>query len=561
MKGEKWKVYLTITFVLIIIFIILAYKFGIIQDMFGGEEYDKVHYPELYNHWDSWTSYFKDKGRPLEGFYWTYLYKIIGYSPREFHTASLSLHALASLLATIAFSRTWLRFNKSVAPWIPSLILLTVFFNGYSLILATKISFDAPSIAFITLYATAISMQNWAKGNFIKIRWLAISLLLIFLTIFNYEVAVFLLPITFVLSWPLNSLDNESRRKIAKVFFLAAISSIFLIFIPYFTYKTMSNVTGLSMAHPGMNSSSFLSIDSLLQFPKNYFMYFLLFGADLLEDMVASQVILFLSLASSLVYALRYSIIKFVGIRKIPDRDWSLVLMNGKYSIVLASLWIILVGFGTYALIGYEPPNTRIYLGGMFGLSILLVFQFANSKKLSYKLASALLIGAYITVGVYTFFSFTSQIRTRNITDVKYFLGITEVLPGIRENSNLLLVEHKLSTSGCAPAFMILFQTKDLRCGFLSSEYERYIAEKYESEINAHEGGWFRNENNILIGIDEFGNPFLIESITPESDLLIIWHEQTPITTDEKRIENNYEFESSPMYIHLLELSEEFSEK
>jgi hypothetical protein len=233
--------------------------------------------------------------------------------------------------------------------------------------------------------------------------------------------------------------------------------------------------------------------------------------------------------------------------------------MNIRPVIILSAAWIFLVGFGTYSIIGYSAPNVRIYFGGIFGLLLLPTFLFGQKKKVWVRGIYVLLMASSISWGLVNYFVHISMDREEMRSELIYFDSVTHIISGIKERSNILLINHSMSKTGCGPAFMILYQTKNLTCGFLSNVEDEFLAERFTGLVNAHQGGWLRNENTILIALDENNEPYILDEITPDGDLLIEWYVPDPIRTDYKRLEDNYEYLQSPMYLYIQKLLTEIN--
>lgn len=226
---------------------------------------------------------------------------------------------------------------------------------------------------------------------------------------------------------------------------------------------------------------------------------------------------------------------------------------NPKVAVCISGVWIFVFGSLPYALIGYESEAIRTYSASIFGILLLCAFTvYLNDNRIIKAIGTLIMIGSIIT-GLDQYLLMAEKVGEQREFYYQYFLDFTEIIPGVKERTNLIFVNHTVgSLSGCPGMFMMLYQTKEINCGFLSNQDSEYLAERYGGSINAHYGGWSRYENDILIGLDIQGKPIIIQSINSESDLLIIWHDKTPITTDYRRITEEKKYLTSDMYQYLI---------
>lgn len=530
----------------ILLCIAISYQNNLIPDFFVGEEYDKIRYPALNNHLASWVSYFLDKGRPIEGIYWTYLYKIVGFQPKIFHLASIVLHLIATLLATIVFCRTLSKTGVLTNNWRLSILIVVLFFNAYSVNLFFKISLDAPIIAVATFFASTFAFQSFARSDFTSYGWLLVTILMFLFTIFNYEVAVFLFPATLLLSWPLLS-ETRRTKRLAYIFILAGFTSCLVVLIPYKIYALIETSRGIGIANPAMSAGS-QSISSLIsQVPQRYVSYLTEFGEGLYAQGSWQRI----SLYGLVVLFLLGTFLLF---RALPLKGTARRFFEDpKYASLLAALWITTFSLLPYALIGYFANSIRAFSAAIFGILIFVSVTVLFEKRRLFRSAGLLLLLLSVAIGINQFF-----LRSRDLMQLRehyfsYFIDFAKLVPGILPGTNLVLIEHNPgSLSGCPGMFMLLYNVKDITCGVIGTE-PVFMAERFESVIHAHYGGWLRGDNEVLVGRRSSGEFYLIDSIESSSHLLVTWHVTDPIKTDYTRIVRDRSAPNSEMYFYLID--------
>jgi hypothetical protein len=101
----------------------------------------------------------------------------------------------------------------------------------------------------------------------------------------------------------------------------------------------------------------------------------------------------------------------------------------------------------------------------------------------------------------------------------------------------------------------MLYEVADLFCARLSSKNPGYVADRYECDLLnvRNTGGWIRNGNMIILGIDSEGRMYIIPSISSEDDIYINWYSSDPIRTDFRRVVSDSSKAPSPMAAKLME--------
>jgi hypothetical protein len=119
-----------------------------------------------------------------------------------------------------------------------------------------------------------------------------------------------------------------------------------------------------------------------------------------------------------------------------------------------------------------------------------------------------------------------------------FYLGMKDLIPSVKSETVFIFIDYPLSNNGCGPSFNMLYDRTGIQCAFFSSTILEYRAYRYYDNVSANRGGHLRTENWILISVDDFGNPAIINEIREgDFNLLISWLDDKPIRTDFRRIE------------------------
>jgi hypothetical protein len=205
--------------------------------------------------------------------------------------------------------------------------------------------------------------------------------------------------------------------------------------------------------------------------------------------------------------------------------------------IYLAAVWVIIFGLVPYAIAHYGP-SMRTYSASLFGLAPLLALIF-HLLEGRWKYLALLLLFGYISIGVAEFSLSSVSLKERELPENNFYMAMAETFPSIRSGTTLIFVDHYLSNNGCGPSFSMLYGKPDIHCAFLSSTDFDYRATRLHDRLNANRGGNLRDENWLLIGVNEQGTPFLIPEIGPgDYNLLINWISDEPVVSDLRRIES-----------------------
>ncbi|MEX2144381.1 MAG: hypothetical protein WD740_07275 [Anaerolineales bacterium] len=549
-SGRNWFI---LAIIAVVAFILFAYLFGLIPDFFAGEEYDKIRYPAIYNHIDSWTTYFNEKGRPIEGIYWTYMYEVLSYQPKIFHLFSLLIHFFAVLLTALAFTRVLKK--GSYWTWEFGFVFLIFFFNPFSLHSVFRISLDAPGIALITFMGSVLCFQNYAMSQLRGFKWLLASIFLFFLTIFNYEVAAFLFPVALLLSWPfINSETKVKSKRIAIALITGGTLSCFAVLIPFQVYSQLQQTSGLSIANPAMSMQGKPLLPLIQPTALMIFSYLRNIGNGLFAPS-SWQLIILRSLIVIPFFSGLIIVLRAIGKNKTPLLWIKHKFQDPRAMTFLGSIWIIIFGSLPFALIGYRPESIRAYSATIFGILAMgaLVTLFQKRYKIIKVVGTFILVGS-IFVGLSQYFTQAKVLQTRREFYYQYFINFANTIPGLKERTTLVFADHTVgSLSGCPGMFQVLYQTEEIWCGFLSKLDSLLLAERFSDSINFHYGGWSRYGNEVLIALEENYTPVILNQVTQRDGYLINWFDNSPISTDFRRITDHEAATNSPMYKYLIE--------
>ncbi len=164
------------------------------------------------------------------------------------------------------------------------------------------------------------------------------------------------------------------------------------------------------------------------------------------------------------------------------------------------------------------------------------------------------LIVLFAGFGLFEMLNRSTQINQGEIAHNTFYRGLKDVVPFVKPRTVFVFLNYPLSNSGCGPSLEMLYDQKDLNCAFLSSTDYEYRAIRHATEIEANRGGFLRNQNWILIGVDENNKPYVIPELNPgDYDLIITWESTDPIQTDYTKIVTDNLPPASQFYENLLQ--------
>jgi hypothetical protein len=508
-----------------LLFVLVSALVDGIPQFFFGEEFFLFHYANNFDHLTAWFRYFVENGRLVETLYWTYLYKLVGYNPLLIHALAFVLLLAAAGLAAKCFLNIWPEKDRPLT--LPYLFVFLLFFNWISHPLTYKVSSDNGRLSLIFFFCAGLVLQRWAARQ--ELKWLLLSLGFFLLSIFSYENTVLLFPALLLLAWPLVDLPKAKRRAAAVRFAWLAALSGGLAALPYLLYKLISLLRG-GLAHPALVAGS--PLDFVQRVLRDSPSFILQIGNSGQFAALAPGGLL----TSAVVITLLLSILAVAGL--LSRRRQPTAGDTPRFVFAFAAAgWIFLFGFLPYVAIGYGPTG-RSYSSAVFGLFPLLLLAFHYWKQPALRALLAISMLIFMTFGFFESSNRLSQILSTEAADNQLYRGLKQAVPGIQPATVFIFIDRPLSNSGCGPSLEILYGQDNLACAFFSSTDNEYRATRQAELIEANRGGFLRDENWILIAVDESGTPYVVDELLPgDFDLFITWEVDAPIRTDFSRIQ------------------------
>jgi hypothetical protein len=521
--------------------ILFAALGGVIQHYFNGEEFFVFHYANNLPHIEAWQRYFYENGRLIETLYWTYLYKAFGYNPLLEHALSFVQLLLLALVASRCFFNAWP--EKARSKSLPYLLVFLLLFNWVSISLAFKLSTDNGRISLIFFFLAGLWLQRWAVSQ--RGRWLALSLVFFLLSVLTYENAALLFPALLLLAWPLlPAAKKPAVRGRAAQFAALAIGSGMLLLIPYWLYGYIARTHLRPVALPAMAGDiGDFPLRALGSGPAVYlhFGQFGNFGVPPLNILMGA------ALLGILAWATRW----IVRIHR--ETQLNLADRTRWTCIYLASLWFMLFGPLPYVLLGYGI-DSRVYSSAIFGVFPLILMGYETAKPRLVRLATIVLIVLFAGFGLLEMMNRSIQLNQGEAAHNIFYRGLKEVVPFVKPRTVFVFLDYPLSNSGCGPSLEMLYDQTDLDCAFFSSSDYEYHAIRHATEIEANRGGFLRNQNWILIAVDENNVPYIVPELNPgDYDLIITWESADSIQTDYTKIVTENLPPASQFYRNLLQ--------
>ncbi len=517
---------------------------GIIQHYFTGEEFFVFHYANNLPHIEAWQRYFFENGRLIETLYWTYIYKLFGYNPLLEHAFSFVQLLLLALSASLCFFNAWP--EKARSKSLPYLFVFLLFFNWISISLAFKLSTDNSRLSLIFFFLSGLWLQRWAASQ--SGRWLALSFGFFLLSVLTYENAALLFPALLLLAWPLLPVVKKpAMRGRAAQFAALAIGSGLLLLIPYWLYSYIALTHLRPLALPAMAGDiGDFPAKALGASPAVYlhFGQFGNFGIAPLNLLMSATLLLVLALSTLWIFRI-YRRPTQTAVDAYTRLRWT--------CIYLASLWFLIFGPLPYTLLGYGV-DSRVYSSAIFGVFPLLLMGYETAKIRLVRLAAIALIVLFAGFGLLEMVNRSAQLNQRETAHNIFYRGLKEVVPFVKPRTVFVFLNYPLSNSGCGPSLEMLYDQNDLNCAFFSSTDYEYRAIRHATEIEANRGGFLRNQNWILIRVDESNKPYVVPELNPgDYNLLITWESTEPIRTDYTKIVTENLPPASQFYKNLLQ--------
>jgi hypothetical protein len=141
-------------------------------------------------------------------------------------------------------------------------------------------------------------------------------------------------------------------------------------------------------------------------------------------------------------------------------------------------------------------------------------------------------------MGIERFHARAASLASREPSELEYLISLKQLVPEVENRALFVLVNHRLSKSGCGPEMNMLYNRTNLNCIFLSATDEDFHA--IRDELGLRIGYWGFIPNKVLgnaILIEKDGEELaILDSISPEDDLLIDWEAEIPIETNQALI-------------------------
>lgn len=520
---------------------------GLLQKYFNGEEFFVYHYASNFPAVQAWQQFFSENGRLIEGIFWTYEYKLLGFNPVFLHALSFAVLLIAAIAATACFLNVWPQGKRSRS--LPYLFVFFFFLNWVSVSSVLRLSYDNGRLSLMFFFLAGLALQQWASKQ--RIRWLFVSFALFLLSVFTYENTAFLFPALLMLAWPLLPTPRkDSVRKQLLLFVGMAAASGLVLLVPYWLYSNIAVTQGRPVEHPAMTANiSDLPLNVLAAAPEIYmhFGQFDIFREPPLDFLMATGVVLILGLFAASMYRL----LREGGLKPTTETG------SRWLSLSLASFWFLTFGPLPYVLLDY-PPSGRVYSSAVFGLFLLLLIAYEAAKE---RLLRIVAVAVMLLFAGFCLLELNSQAIRFNVETERtlnsFYRGIKDIIPHVEPHTMFIIINGPLENSGCAPSLEMLYNQVDLDCVLLSSSLEKYQAIRRRSRIEANSGtDWefsLSAENWILIAVDN-NVPSVLDELKPgDFDLLVTWISEEPIRTDYDRIVIDDLPPASQFYLHLLQ--------
>lgn len=538
-----------------LLLILAAALGGLIQHYFNGEEFFIYHYANNHSSVQAWQRYFYDNGRLIEGLYWTYQYKLLGYNPLLEHSLSFVLLLIFAVLASACFLNAWPQQKRSKA--LPYLFAFLLFTNWVSTSTVFRLTFDNGRISLIFFFLAGLALQRWAAVQ--RSRWLLLSFSFFLLSVLTYENAAFLFPALLLLAWPLlPAAKKDSVRRRAYIFVGLAVVSVLILLVPYWLYGYIAQTQGQPVIHPAMTAD-------IRDLPTNLFeagppIYlrvgqFGIFGDVPLNYLMALGLLLILAISSTWIVCIHR------GARpKLTSETRSRWIC-----IYLASLWFLIFGPLPYVLLDYGVGG-RIYSSAIFGVFPLMLMVYETAKKRLIRIVAGALILLFAGFGLLEVMSESIQFNRWEAALNVFYRGLKDAVPHVEPDTVFIIINGPsddcatvcpLENSGCGPSLEMLYNQDDLKCALLSSTLDKYHTIRHRNQIETSSGtDWeqhLRDQNWILIIVNN-NVPSVLEELRPgDFDLLITWKSTVPIRTDYMSIVTDNLPPPSQFYLNLLQ--------
>ncbi len=461
------------------------------------------------------------------------------------------LHLSTSILATIATVRIWPK--KMNVRLVAGLLIMLNFFNPYSVTWGFFLPGDNSRLALFFFFASVIFIQQWFAKNYKKI-YLFVGLGLFLMSLLTYENSAFLFPAALFFGWPLRQSDNIKQNK--KMLIGAATAGISLPLFLLLFYNVLASLQSTKIFHtnPLIREDTWGTLSSrLILIPSSFLDWVSRPGHPLrkfdLNTSIATQIIFFSVLVIAMISIARNLYMKKYSSKSFDDRKNILF-------IYLAGIWILIFGLLTYqvAFGGTNQFYVRVFSSAAYGIPILLVLGFSFSSKRYFQIILALACLMAVSVGITQFFVMSdSQSNRRQVEMPNQYVNLANSVQAVKADTSFIFIDFTFGYEGfCGPALRMLYNTKGLRCIYVSSTDEELSATALNGLINFQKGGKVSTGSYLLFEMLDNGNISLVDKISPDSNLLISWEDETLLDSNEDLILPFEEAQKSKMLEHLI---------
>lgn len=540
--AAKPKFYFWTTLAGILGLLLVALLFGWIRRDLNGEEFATYHFANSFSHFVAWKSYFFEVGRPLAVAYWIYSYELFGYQPVILHTQTILLVILSSSLATVLFWRAWPR--DIAHPATPALLLLLFVFSWVSVDRFTIVSSDQTYLSLVFFFAAGLCIQNAVANRSRYWVYLATSLVFFLASMLTYEAVAFVFPSLLFLAWPLLPAERRNLKKTIGLFALYTGASVLVVFASFALYAVLPTQRQ-SIADSSISemAGKILKIPSFLASTGDWLM-------GLPDGFSKLPAIVFVL---SLLVALVFFLSQFW-----QDEHPRSEKLQQIRAIYLASICLVVFGLLPFVFAGYGTGASRVSHASILGVPALLVLNFQMARGPGLRLLNGLLLALTLLFGFLHLPANVQYFQEKDKQLVRFTHNLLDVVPQVRSDTTFIFLDYPMSNSGCGPMLNMLYGRELLHCAYLSSSLRDYWAIRYAHFLQANRGGNLRDENWIIIAVDDNGHPYIVPELRRgDFGLKIYWITTKPIRTDLRRLNTFDETQSSEMMNYIFRRYEE----
>lgn len=507
---------------------------GVIQNYYNGEEFYIYHYANGLPHVQAWQQFFYENSRLIEGIFWTYQYKLLGYNPLLTHSFSFVLVLITAILASACFLNVWPQKNRIRA--LPYLFVFLFFLNWASTSIVFRQSYDNSRISLIFFFLAGLAVQRWAAVQ--RPHWLLLSFAFWLGSVLTYENAVFLFPALLWLAWPLLPAHKRTSLRSQTTLFaeLTTISGLILL-IPFWLYSQTARSETFDIASMPANVIG--------AGPAIYwgFSQFFNLGVVALGSFVAIG--LFLILVLSSLWLVRLHRGSNAARASETELRWTCVYF--------ASLWFVIFGPLPYILLGYGISG-RVYSSAVFGVVPLMLLLYEAAEKRVRRMATIALLLLFAASGLIMAAQEMVRVNQSEASLNIFYRGLKDAIPNVERETVFVIINGSIGVGSCGESLEMLYNKEDLKCAVLrpTSSYDsiRHATELESSGQHLPVERWI-----LILVVDNV--PTMIDELKPgDFGLRITWESTEPMRTNPERILTRDLPPPSDFYLHLLERAE-----